>query len=371
MISLSLRKQLKNSLLNISFSSEETGITALYGRSGAGKTSLANMISGLLKPDEGFIKIENQLIFCSQKAIDLKPENRGIGYVFQEARLFPHMTVKDNLLFGTRFKRLESRPLSITEVVEVLGLTNLLDRRPDSLSGGEAQRIQLGRAILSHPKILVMDEPLSSLDQTRKQEILPLIERLRDEFNIPILYITHSMEEIIRLADRLLIIEDGSIAADGTVEELTGRLDLRPLTGRYEAGSVINSEVLEHDRHYGLTKLKFVGGILHVPLIDVEKKTQLRIRIRARDVSLSSNLPEKTSELNVFRGKVIEIAQPTQQNAAHADTLIDIGVPIWVRVTRLSIERLSLRPGVEIYASIKGTSVDRQSLAARKSVEAL
>jgi len=371
MISLSLRKQLKNSLLNISFSSEETGITALYGRSGAGKTSLANMISGLLKPDEGFIRIENQLIFCSQKAINLKPENRGIGYVFQEARLFPHMTVKDNLLFGTRFKRLESRPLSITEVVEVLGLTNLLDRRPDSLSGGEAQRIQLGRAILSHPKILVMDEPLSSLDQTRKQEILPLIERLRDEFNIPILYITHSMEEIIRLADRLLIIEDGSIAADGTVEELTGRLDLRPLTGRYEAGSVINSEVLEHDRHYGLTKLKFVGGILHVPLIDVEKKTQLRIRIRARDVSLSSTLPEKTSELNVFRGKVIEIAQPTQQNAAHADTLIDIGVPIWVRVTRLSIERLSLRPGIEIYASIKGTSVDRQSLAARKGVKAL
>ena len=371
MISLTLRKRLKNSLLNISFSSAETGITALYGRSGAGKTSLANMISGLVKPDEGFIKIENQLIFCSQKAIDLKPENRGIGYVFQEARLFPHMTVRDNLLFGTRFKRLKSRPLSIEEVVEVLGLTNLLDRRPDSLSGGEAQRIQLGRAILSHPKILLMDEPLSSLDQTRKQEILPLIERLRDEFKIPILYITHSMEEIIRLADRLLIIEDGSIAADGTVEELTGRLDLRPLTGRYEAGSVINSEVLEHDRHYGLTKLKFVGGILHVPLIDVEKKTQLRIRIRARDVSLSSNLPEKTSELNVFRGKVIEIAQPTQQNAAHADTLIDIGVPIWVRVTRLSIERLSLRPGVEIYASIKGTSVDRQSLAARKSVEAL
>ena len=371
MISLLLRKQLKNSLLNISFSSEETGITALYGRSGAGKTSLANMISGLLKPDEGFIRIENQLIFCSQKAIDLKPENRGIGYVFQEARLFPHMTVKDNLLFGTRFKRLESRPLSITEVVEVLGLTNLLDRRPDSLSGGEAQRIQLGRAILSHPKILVMDEPLSSLDQTRKQEILPLIERLRDEFNIPILYITHSMEEIIRLADRLLIIEDGSIAADGTVEELTGRLDLRPLTGRYEAGSVINSEVLEHDRHYGLTKLKFVGGILHVPLIDVEKKTQLRIRIRARDVSLSSTLPEKTSELNVFIGKVLEIAQPTQQHAAHADTLIDIGVPIWVRVTRLSIERLSLRPGIKIYASIKGTSVDRQSLAARKGVKAL
>ena len=370
MISLLLRKQLKNSLLNISFSSEETGITALYGRSGAGKTSLANMISGLLKPDEGFIKIQNQLIFCSQKAIDLKPENRGIGYVFQEARLFPHMTVKDNLLFGTRFKRLESRRLSITEVVEVLGLTNLLDRRPDSLSGGEAQRIQLGRAILSHPKILVMDEPLSSLDQTRKQEILPLIERLRDEFNIPILYITHSMEEIIRLADRLLIIEDGSIAADGTVEELTGRLDLRPLTGRYEAGSVINSEVLEHDRHYGLTKLKFVGGILHVPLIDVEKKTQLRIRIRARDVSLSSTLPEKTSELNVLRGKVIEIAQPTHPNAAHADTLIDIGVPIWVRVTRLSIERLSLRPGVKIYASIKGTSVDRQSLAARKGTKA-
>ena len=371
MISLSLRKQLKNSLLNISFSSEETGITALYGRSGAGKTSLANMISGLLKPDEGFIKIKNQLIFCSQKAIDLKPENRGIGYVFQEARLFPHMTVKDNLLFGTRFKRLESRPLSIAEVVEVLSLTNLLDRRPDSLSGGEAQRIQLGRAILSHPKILVMDEPLSSLDQTRKQEILPLIERLRDEFNIPILYITHSMEEIIRLADRLLIIEDGSIAADGTVEELTGRLDLRPLTGRYEAGSVINAQVLEHDRHYGLTKLKFVGGILHVPLIDVEKKTQLRIRIRARDVSLSSIPPEKTSELNVLRGKVIEIAQPTHQNAAHADTLIDIGVPIWVRVTRLSIERLSLRPGVEIYASIKGTSVDRQSLAARKGAKAL
>ncbi len=370
MISLSLRKRFKNSLLDLSFSSEETGITALYGRSGAGKTSLANMISGLLKPDEGFIKINNQLIFCSQKGIDLKPENRGIGYVFQEARLFPHKTIKDNLLFSNRSKTPKSRPLSIEEVVEVLGLTNLLDRRPGSLSGGEAQRVQLGRAILSHPNILVMDEPLSSLDQTRKQEILPLIERLRDEFQIPILYITHSMEEIIRLADRLLIIEDGSIVADGTVEELTGRLDLRPLTGRYEAGSVINAQVLEHDRHYGLTKLKFAGGILQVPLVEAEKGTRLRIRIRARDVSLSSTLPDKTSELNVFRGKVKEIAQPTHRNAPHADTLIDIGVPIWVRVTRLSIDRLSLQPGVEIYASIKGTSVDRQNLAAHKGAKA-
>ncbi len=370
MISVALKKSFRRASIDVRFETSEPGITAIFGRSGAGKTSVINMIAGILRPDEGRIELDGGVIFDSATRIDLAPDKRQIGYVFQESRLFPHMNVRNNLLYGWRRRAAGHRNISLDDVIGVLGLDPMLERSPAGLSGGEAQRVQFGRAILANPKLLLMDEPLSSLDNPRRTEILPFIERLRDEFHIPILYVTHAMEEIIRLADRLLIIEDGSLAADGTVEELTGRLDLRPLTGRYEAGSVIAATIKENDTRYGLTHLSFPGGVLRVPAIDGAPGTPVRLRIRARDISISTELPAGASELNIFKGKVVEISPPASSQTAHCDILIDIGVPLWVRLTRLSIDQLELHPGKEIHALIKGTSVDRQSLAARK-VEAV
>ncbi|MEK9683770.1 MAG: molybdenum ABC transporter ATP-binding protein [Rhodospirillaceae bacterium] len=366
MISVSVRKKYQSSLIDINFETDEPGITAIFGRSGAGKTSLIDMIAGITRPDQGFIKIDDQVLFDSAADISLKPELRNIGYVFQDARLFPHMTVKKNLLFGWNHRETGLRRIDLEDVVDVLGLDKLLERSPVRLSGGEAQRVQFGRAILSNPKLLLMDEPLSSLDHQHRQEILPFIERLRDEFKIPILYVSHAMDEIIRLADKLLILENGRVAADGGVEELTGRLDLRPLTGRYEAGSVISAVIVEHDRDYAISHLEFPGGVLRVPLMEGDPGTQVRIRIRARDVSVSKTAPSDVSELNIFPAKIVEIASPSANDLPHCDTLIDIGVPLWVRLTRLSIKNLDLKPGDEAFALIKGTSVDRQNLAIRK-----
>ena len=254
----------------------------------------------------------------------------------------------------------------------MLGILPLLDRRPRALSGGERQRVALGRAILASPKILLMDEPLASLDAPRKQEILPFIERLRDRVDVPIVYVTHAMDEIIRLADNLILIDQGRIAAVGPVEELTSRLDLRPLTGRYEAGSVIGAVVAGHDETFDLTSLNFSGGAFRVPRIGSPIGAHVRIRVRARDVSLALTQPEDISDLNIFKGRVAEIGA-SDGNAAGAqiDIRVDIGAPLWVRITRRALHDLRLVPGSDVVALIKSTSIDRQSLSTQKDPQTI
>ena len=261
MIEIAIQKQLGSFTLDARLEAPDSGVTALFGRSGMGKTSVINALAGLMRPDRGRIVVGDTTLFDSERRIDLPPEKRRLGYVFQEARLFPHYSVRGNLLYGAKSDGAKDHAgPSFDAVVDLLGIKDLLTRRPADLSGGEKQRVAIGRALLASPRLLLMDEPLASLDEPRKNEIMPFIERLRDELKLPIFYVSHEMEEIIRLADLLVLLDAGKVAASGSVEDLTSRLDLWPLTGRYEAGAVIRTVLRGHDTTFGFSELAFPGG---------------------------------------------------------------------------------------------------------------
>ncbi len=341
-------------------SCETTGIIALFGRSGAGKTSLINMLAGLTRPQRGRISVNGNVLFDSARGIDLPPESRRLGYVFQEGRLFPHMNVRNNLSYGYRRTPTAKPRVEFDQVVELLGLDRLLARRPGGLSGGEKQRVALGRALLANPRLLLMDEPLAALDQPRKEEVLPFIERLRDTLDIPIVYVSHSMAEIVRLADTLVLMSDGRVEAVGGVEDLTSRLDLRPLTGRYEAGAVVRAQVERHDDSFGLTELRFAGGVLRVPRVEAALGAELRLRIRARDVSLARERPQGLSILNILPCRVEAIGT---EAGPQVDLRLDAsGAALWARITRRSVVDLALAPGAPVFALIKAVAIDRTSL---------
>ncbi len=361
-IEVDVRCRFGDFALDVAFASAGSGITALFGRSGSGKTSVVNLIAGLERPDEGRIVVAGRTLFDSRAGIDVPPEHRRLGYVFQDSRLFPHLSVRSNLRYGMR--RGVDGCVSFERIVELLGLEDLLDRRPQRLSGGEAQRVAIGRALLACPQLLLMDEPLASLDAARKDEILTFIERLRDELALPIVYVSHIMDEVVRLADEMVVLSNGRVAAAGPIEEMTSRLDLRPLTGRHEAGAVVAARVEAHDDTYGLTYLAFPGGRLSVPRLDLPAGVDIRVRVRARDVSLALEPPRRMSMLNVFRGTVVDIgAEPGPQ----VDVLLDVGtaerkVILWARITRKSVVELGLAPGTEAFALVKAVALDRTSL---------
>ena len=368
MIEIDVSRRLGEFQLDVAFSTDTQGITALFGRSGAGKTCIVNMLAGLLTPERGRIAVNGQVLFDSAARLNVPPERRRLGYVFQESRLFPHLNVRGNLEYGMRLVPRRERRITFDEVVEMLGIGALLTRRPHRLSGGEKQRVTIGRALLTSPRLLLMDEPLASLDGARKNEILPFIERLSDSFTVPIVYVTHAMDEIIRLADTLVLVSDGSVAATGAVEELTSRFDLRPLTGRYEAGSVIATRIAGHDERYGLSLLEFAGGVFSVPRIKAPPGTSIRVRVRARDVALALSRPADSSFANVFQGTVTEISAPGEdESSAQVDIKLDIGVPLWSRITRRSLDELSIALGSRVFALVKGTSIDRYSQARLKA----
>ena len=366
MISVDITHQQGAFTLTTNFETDVQGVIAIFGRSGAGKTSIVNILAGLIKPDKGRVEINGKILLDTEQGIHVPPEKRRLAYVFQESRLFPFYSVQRNLTYGMKRTPEAERRVDFDDVVELLGLRPLVDRKPRSLSGGERQRVALGRALLTSPNLLLMDEPLASLDVARKQDILSFIERLRDHFHIPIVYVSHDMDEIIRLADTLILLDEGGVAAMGSVEELTSRLDLRPLTGRYEAGSVIAAEVAAHDEQFDLSELAFAGGIFRLPRIDNPIGAKVRVRIRARDVSLALSRPENVSELNVFKGQIMEI--DSKQNTPQIDVRVDIGVALWVRITRRAAHDLDLHKGSEVYTLVKSTSIDRQTLSTQKSV---
>jgi molybdate transport system ATP-binding protein len=365
-IEVDIEKRLGAFTLAARFTAPEAGITALFGRSGAGKTTLVNALAGLIRPERGRIALGGSVLFDAARGIDLPPERRRLGYVFQEGRLFPHYSVRGNLTYGRRSGPPRDPALSFDAVVARFGLAALLDRRPGDLSGGEKQRVAIGRALLADPQLVLMDEPLASLDQPRKAEIVPFIERLRD-LGIPIVYVTHAMEEIVRLADTLVLLSEGRVAAVGTVEELTGRLDLRPLTGRYEAGAVIRTSVARHDADFGLTELAFPGGTLRLPRLDLPPGAAVRVRVRARDVVLALAPPVGLSIRNSFAGRVIEIAP---DRGPVVDLTLDVGtaqapVILWARITARALADLGLKPGSPVYALVKTVAIDRSSYGRR------
>jgi len=335
-------------------------LTALFGRSGAGKTSLINIIAGLLRPDRGRIAVDGTVLADSERGIFVPKHRRHIGYIFQEHRLLPHLTVRHNLLYGRWFTAAKDRRESLDHVVSLLGIGALLDRRPGTLSGGEKQRVAIGRALLASPRLLLMDEPLASLDEARKGEILPYLERLRDEVRIPIVYVSHSIAEVTRLADTMVLLSDGKVAAEGPVADVMSRLDLYPLTGRYEAGAVIEARVAAHDDAAQLTTLAAAAGSLRAPRLELAVGTPVRLRIRARDVMLALQPPTGISALNILPGTV---AQMRKSGGPIVELQLDCnGDALLARITQQSVQALGLAVGRPVYAVIKSIAFDRRSL---------
>jgi molybdate transport system ATP-binding protein len=355
MLRVRVSKQLPNFALDTEFDSD-SGVTALFGRSGAGKTTLVNAISGLAKPDSGRVEIDGVCLFDSARGIDQPVEHRRVGYVFQEGRLFPHLTVRGNLNYGFNLARPRERYVEFGKVVDLLGLESLLERRPGNLSGGEKQRVAIGRALLSSPRLLLMDEPLAALDQSRKREVLRYIARLHEEIKVPIVYVTHSVDEIVQLAETVVLIAGGRVVATGGVGEVMGRADLRAQGVAFEGGTVIEARVVAHDLEYDLATLEFAGGRLSVPGIEAMVGEAVRVRIRSRDISLALSAPADISVLNVLRGSVVDV-RPEQD--ARAVVHVRIGETVLTsRITRYSVKRLGLAAGREVYVLIKAVSLN-------------
>jgi molybdate transport system ATP-binding protein len=330
-------------------------LTAIFGASGSGKTTLVNVIAGLVKPQHARIVIDGNVLTDSDAGIAVPPYRRRIGYVFQDARLFPHLSVAGNLGYGEWFTPREERYAARGQILDLLGIGHLLARRPRDLSGGEKQRVAIGRALLASPRLLLMDEPLASLDQKRKDEIMPYLERLRDEIRIPIIYVSHSVAEVMRLASDIAVLADGRLSAFGPAGEIAQRLDLIPAEEREEGGAIIDMAVAAHDHAFGMTKLSSHAGDIHVPGILGPAGTPARLRIRARDVMLATEEPRNISALNILRGTVSMIVEagPSAVNV----TLDCGGSPVVARITRQSAAALGIRPGLQAFAVVKAVSV--------------
>jgi molybdate transport system ATP-binding protein len=338
-----------------------SGVTALFGQSGAGKSTITNMIAGLLRPDSGRISVDGAVLFDSEKGIDLPVRKRRVGHVFQDARLFPHLSVKANLTFARwAGRRLDTRPLE--EVVDLLGVGHLLDRKPGTLSGGERQRIAIGRALLSAPRLLLMDEPLASLDQGRKFDILPYLDRLRSEAGIPIIYVSHAMEEVARLSQTLVIVSEGKTVAYGPVAEVLTRVDLGRATGRHEASALLEGKVSQIDRQWGLSLVDLGDGqSMQVPGLGAGLGERIRLRIRARDVAIAVAVPAGISIRNAISGTIRTI---TDETGPYTEVLCTVGQQnLRARLTRASASELELQPGKQVYLLIKSVAIDRRQSA--------
>lgn len=356
MLEIALRHGFPGFTLDVAFTAP-AGVTALFGRSGSGKTSVVNAVAGLLEPDEGRIAAGDLTLLDTARGIRLPPHRRRIGCIFQEGRLFPHMTVRRNLGYGGFFARRAGRAgpdrAEFDRVVEMLGIGHLLDRRPGALSGGEKQRVAIGRALLSAPRLILADEPLSALDEPRKAEILPYFERLRDEVSIPILYVSHSASEVARLATSVVALEAGRVVRQGPAAEVLGDPGVLPMGAR-EAGALLVARVARHHAD-GLTELRAGGAPLFLPRVALPEGATLRLRIAAHDVILARGRPEGLSALNILPGRVAELRAGEGPGALVA--LDTAAGRVLARITRRSAAALELAPGVEAHAVIKTVAV--------------
>ncbi len=347
--------------LDAAFASEGR-LTALFGPSGSGKSTLIDLIAGLARPAQGRIEVDGRALVDTERRIYVRRHKRRIGMVFQDARLFPHMSVRANLNYGRWFTPAGERYAELGTVVDLLGIGALLERRPGKLSGGEKQRVAIGRALLASPRLLLMDEPLASLDEARKAEILPYIERLRDEVKVPIVYVSHSVAEVARLASDVVVLGDGRVVASGPTVEIMQRLDLLPAGERAEGGAVLETTVARHDEAFGMTVLASPAGDIRVPRIEAAAGQPVRIRIRARDVMVATERPKGLSALNVLPGKVAAIGKGT---GATAEVRIDCnGAVVMASITEQSRQGLKLAPGLPVFAVVKTVSFDRANTAA-------
>jgi molybdate transport system ATP-binding protein len=337
--------------LDIEMSLPSQGVTVVFGPSGSGKTTFLRCLSGLEKAPLGYLKIAGDV--WQDEGSFIPVQDRKIGFVFQESRLFPHLNIHQNLLYGYQRTLPSARNIQFEEVVQVLNLEALLKRRPEKLSGGERQRVAIGRALLTSPKLLLMDEPLASLEMELKAEIIPFIKRIENEFKTPIVYVTHSMNEVLQLVDTMVILKAGKMQNIGPVEEVFSDVRSREAIGDEQLGAVFETLVSEHDEGFGLTKLDFMGQVLYVPKQHIPVGHSLRVHIHSKDVILST-LPTAgaTSVLNILRAKVKKVGE-LQSKGYSVDIELDAGRPILATITRKSLSKLNLQPGQPIYAHIK------------------
>ena len=331
----------------------DIGITAIFGSSGAGKSTLVNLIAGLVKPKSGHIKIFNKVVFDSKQKINVPVHKRGIGFVFQDSRLFPHMKVEANLKYSNRFGR-RGHLSSFSEIVDILDLGQILQRLPGNLSGGEKQRVAIGRALLSNPKILILDEPLTGLDEGLRSEVIPYLEFLRDHSKLPILYISHSQSEVARLSDKIVVLENGNILEHGETLQILSSFKVAKKLGLRDLSSFIEATVSTHASD-GITELDFSGSKLFLPQIDVPVGSKIYLRVLAKDVTLAIKKPEKISALNIIKGKVDEIVMGNGPGA-----LISLNVgghKLVTRITQRSLIAMNLKLGQTCFAFLKTVSV--------------
>ena len=330
------------------------GATALFGPSGAGKSSVVGVIAGLMRARAARVVVEGMVLTDTERRIHVPTEQRRLGLVFQDARLFPHMTVRSNLSYG--LKRAQGGGIRFDDVVDLLGIETLLARRPHTLSGGERQRVAIGRALLAQPRLLLMDEPLASLDAARKEEILPYLLRLKQALALPIVYVTHALDEVLAIADTLVLLEHGEVRAAGSVADMTARGDV-PLAARDDAGAVMEARVAEHHPARQLSLLRAGPLALWVPLVAGGLGTRLRVRIPAREIILAIEAPVGISLHNILPMVVVAVTE----DAARHTAMVELGtgeVRLLARITPDAVTRLALQPGRPVLALVKSISVD-------------
>ena len=354
MLQVSLTKRRGAFTLSAAFAAPTPGVIALFGRSGSGKTTLIEMLAGLLPPDEGAVQLAGTTLTDTRRGIAVAPERRRIGYVFQDARLFPHMTVAGNLHYGEKRAAAAPHYIRFGEMVELLGIGALLGRRPHQLSGGERQRVALGRALLSQPQLLLLDEPLASLDVARREEVLPYLERLRDWLSIPMVYVSHQFDEVLRLATYLVLLETGRVLAAGPVGELSLRAELRSVLAPDLVGSVVDGLVTALDAAAGTVELAVGSGKLRVSLRDAPMGTRVRVQLLARDIILATQPIQGLSVRNALLGTVVDV---TPDDPASVLVRVDVGGPaVLARISTAALEALRLRPGDAVWALVKAVS---------------
>lgn len=331
------------------------GVTAIFGHSGSGKTTFLRCVAGLDQPDQAYLEINGQVWHNRHRC--LPTHKRPLGYVFQEASLFPHLNAKRNLLYAIKRADQPFNPALYERVIEMLGIAPLLSRYPANLSGGERQRVAIARALLIQPRLLLMDEPLAALDMARKQEILPYLEKLRTAFEVPILYVSHSMDEVARLADYAVMLDQGHVSAKGNLTDVFSRIDL---PGRYEdeVGVILQGEITERDSQWHLCKIAFNGGFFWVRDGGDNMGESVRLRVLARDISLSHNAHDDTSILNRLAAEVVEM----QADNDEAMVLVRLKAGsnyLVARITRRSAAHLDIQPGKRLWAQVKSVAIVR------------
>ena len=353
MFSIRAKKRRDGFALDVAIDVSAPGVVALFGRSGCGKTTLVNIVAGLLRADEAHVEIDGVTLEGAGKY--LPAEQRRIGYVFQDARLFPHLDVMSNLRYGEKRARDGERRITLDLVAPMLGLEPLLSRRVHQLSGGERQRIALGRALLSQPRLLLLDEPLASLDAARREEVLPYLEKLRDELAIPIIYVSHQFEEVLRLATHVVLMDRGKVLSQGSLDDLSLHPELRAIVGLDGVGAVLRGAVESVDGGTGLASVRIGDNVLQINLRAARAGSTVRIQLLARDIILATSRPENLSVRNVLTGTVARIVADDEDTDL---VYVDIGgASVLARVTRAASMSLALRTGTPVWVLVKTVSI--------------